>query len=105
MTAATPATRATAASTRETIFSADALPADPRCDQQPHRLEAKVTAEMISSGSGAGGPDGLRHATRTYEGAVLRRSLWQMANSFLPFLAICALMYWSLSRSYALTAA
>lgn len=49
--------------------------------------------------------NGLRRVTRVYEGAVLRRSLWQMANSFLPFLAICALMYWSLSASYVLTAA
>jgi acyl-lipid omega-6 desaturase (Delta-12 desaturase) len=45
----------------------------------------------------------LRRATHPYEGAVLRRSLWQMANSFLPFLAICALMYWTLSSSYVLT--
>jgi len=47
----------------------------------------------------------LRRATQVYEGAVLRRSLWQMANSFLPFLATCALMYWSLAWSYAVTAA
>jgi omega-6 fatty acid desaturase (delta-12 desaturase) len=45
----------------------------------------------------------LRRTTKAYEGAVPRRSLWQIANSILPFLAICALMYWSVARSYALT--
>lgn len=45
----------------------------------------------------------LRHVTRVHEGSILRSSLWQMANSFLPFLAICALMYWSLSTSYVVT--
>jgi hypothetical protein len=29
--------------------------------------------------------NGLRRVTQVYEGAVLRRSLWQMANSFLPY--------------------
>ncbi|MBU0887176.1 MAG: fatty acid desaturase [Alphaproteobacteria bacterium] len=45
----------------------------------------------------------LRRVAQPYEGAVPRRSLWQMANSFLPFLAICALMYWTLSWSYLAT--
>ncbi|HLY55340.1 MAG TPA: fatty acid desaturase [Stellaceae bacterium] len=49
--------------------------------------------------------DALRRATRAHEGAVLRRSLWQVGNSFLPFLAICTLMYWSLAWSYLLTLA
>lgn len=31
--------------------------------------------------------------------------MWQMATSFLPFLALCAAMYWSLALSYALTLA
>jgi omega-6 fatty acid desaturase (delta-12 desaturase) len=47
----------------------------------------------------------LQRATRVHEGAVLRRSLRQLANSFLPFLALCALMYWTISWSYLLTAA
>ena len=59
---------------------------------------------MSSNQSSEVDRNALRRATHTYEGAVLRRSLWQMANSFLPFLAICALMYWSLSSSYILTA-
>ena len=46
-----------------------------------------------------------RQTAQAYEGASLRRSLWQMANSFLPFLAVSALMYWSLSWSYLATAA
>jgi omega-6 fatty acid desaturase (delta-12 desaturase) len=45
-----------------------------------------------------------RKAAQAYEGAILRRSLWQMANSFLPFIAVSALMYWSLSWSYLVTA-
>ena len=48
--------------------------------------------------------DTLRRSTRTYEGAVLRRSLWQLANSFLPFLALCALLYRTLGISEPLTA-
>ena len=47
--------------------------------------------------------DALRRSTQAYQGAPLRRSLWQLANSFLPFAAICVLMYWSLAWSYALT--
>src|SRR5579859_3322979 len=47
--------------------------------------------------------DVLRRSTQAYQGALLQRSLWQLANSFLPFLAICALMYWSLAWSYVLT--
>jgi omega-6 fatty acid desaturase (delta-12 desaturase) len=47
----------------------------------------------------------LRHRSRAYEGAVLRRSLWQMANSFLPFMALCGLMYWTLPVSVGLTVA
>lgn len=49
--------------------------------------------------------DALRRSTRAFETPVLRRSLWQMANSFPPFLAACALMYWTLSVSPLVTAA
>jgi len=49
--------------------------------------------------------DALRRGTRVFEGAVLRRSLWQLANSFLPFLALSALMYWTLPISLLLTLA
>ncbi len=51
------------------------------------------------------GGTALRRATRAYEGTDLGRSLWQMATSFLPFLAVCAAMYWSLSWSYVATLA
>jgi omega-6 fatty acid desaturase (delta-12 desaturase) len=50
-----------------------------------------------------------RLGTRPFERAELRRSLWQLANSFLPFLALCALMYrsldWGLGWSYGITLA
>ncbi|GGF48250.1 fatty acid desaturase [Aliidongia dinghuensis] len=49
--------------------------------------------------------DALRRSTRAFERPTLGRSLWQMANSFLPFLATCALMYWTLTFSPLLTAA
>ena len=49
--------------------------------------------------------DALRRSTRVYEGGQLSRSLWQMANSFLPFIALCALMYRTLAISLPLTAA
>jgi omega-6 fatty acid desaturase (delta-12 desaturase) len=53
----------------------------------------------------ANGVDGatLRRVTQSYQDAALRICCWQLASSFLPFLAICALMYWSLSRSFFLT--
>jgi omega-6 fatty acid desaturase (delta-12 desaturase) len=47
----------------------------------------------------------LQRTAAQHEGAILRRSLWQMATSFLPFLAICAVMYWSVSVSWLLTLA
>jgi len=47
----------------------------------------------------------IRRVTRAYEGGDLRRSLWQIANSFVPLLGICALMYWCLAVSYVLTLA
>jgi hypothetical protein len=43
--------------------------------------------------------DALRRSTRVYEAGQLRRSLWQMANSFLPFFVLCALMYRTLAVS------
>ena len=49
--------------------------------------------------------DALRRSTRVYEGGDLRHSLWQMANSFLPFFIVCALMYRTLAISVPLTAA
>jgi len=49
--------------------------------------------------------DAVRLSTRAYEGGRLSLSLWQMANSFLPFFVLCALMYWTLTFSLPLTAA
>ena len=45
----------------------------------------------------------LRDITASYQFPVLHRSIWQLANTFLPFVAICALMYASLSGPYWLT--
>ena len=50
------------------------------------------------------GRDALRRGTRVYESVALRRSLWQMATSFLPFFLLCALMYRTLAFSWPLTA-
>ena len=47
--------------------------------------------------------DALRRSSRAYEKPVLRHSLGQMANSFLPFLVACALMYRTLAVSPLLT--
>jgi omega-6 fatty acid desaturase (delta-12 desaturase) len=60
---------------------------------------------MNSNTSRGDDRDALRRNTRVYEASELRRSLWQLANSFVPFIALCALMYWSLTVSIALTAA
>ena len=47
--------------------------------------------------------DALRRSSRAYEKPTVRRSLWQMANSFLPFFVTCALMYRTLAVSPLLT--
>jgi omega-6 fatty acid desaturase (delta-12 desaturase) len=61
---------------------------------------------MVNPGRGnRADRNALQRATRVHEGAVLRRSVWQLANSFLPFLAICTLMYWTIDWSYPLTVA
>lgn len=46
-----------------------------------------------------------RSATAGYRAASSTRSLWQMANSFLPLLAVWTAMYFSLNLSYALVLA
>ena len=61
--------------------------------------------EATLSSRGARSFNELRRATRLYEGGRVHSSLWQITNSFAPFLAICAVMYWSLPRSYWITAA
>ncbi len=45
----------------------------------------------------------LRAAVASYQAPVLGRSLWQIANTFVPFFAICMAMYATLSLSYWLT--
>jgi omega-6 fatty acid desaturase (delta-12 desaturase) len=62
---------------------------------------------LTPAGTGAAEFDGraLRRATQTYEGGDLGRSVWQLVNSFGPFVALCAAMYLSLDRSYWLTLA
>lgn len=44
----------------------------------------------------------LRVAVAAHQGPQLRRSLWQVANSFLPFFGLCAAMYasWTLDLPY-----
>ena len=60
---------------------------------------------LDSSNPGGDDRDALRRSTRVYEAGKLRHSLWQMANSFLPFFILCALMYRTLAISLPLTAA
>ncbi|MCC7273624.1 MAG: fatty acid desaturase [Alphaproteobacteria bacterium] len=36
----------------------------------------------------------VRAATSAFRSPILRHSLWQVANTFPPFFAICAFMYW-----------
>lgn len=45
----------------------------------------------------------LRAAVASYQAPLLGRSLWQIANTFVPFFAICLAMYAALSLSYWLT--
>lgn len=46
----------------------------------------------------------LYEAARAFQDSCMRRSLWQIGNSVLPYLGMLALMYWSLGVSYWLTA-
>ena len=43
---------------------------------------------LDSSNPGDDDRDALRRSTRVYEAGQLRYSLWQMANSFLPFFVL-----------------
>jgi len=47
----------------------------------------------------------LRQALRHYQTPVLSRSLWQIANTFLPFFAVCTAMYFTVHVSFWITAA
>lgn len=46
---------------------------------------------------------GWQEQVKPFRGAVFSRSVWQLANTTAAFVALWALMYWSLSVSYALT--
>ena len=60
---------------------------------------------MTQTDPSADDHNALRRSTRVFERPMLGRSLWQIATSFLPFLACCALMYWTLAFAPLLTAA
>ena len=47
----------------------------------------------------------LRATLGQYQGSLLWRSLWQMANTFLPFFATCVAMYLTIDISYWITLA
>jgi acyl-lipid omega-6 desaturase (Delta-12 desaturase) len=44
-----------------------------------------------------------KQAVTRHQEPMLRKSLWQLANSLIPYLALCALMIWTLHISYWLT--
>ena len=46
---------------------------------------------------------GLKLATAGFQRPVLWKSLWQAGSSLVSFIAVCALMYWSVSFSYWMT--
>src|SRR5262245_57243915 len=50
-------------------------------------------------------PAKLRAAIAPYQRADLHRSLWQIANTFIPYLLLWYLMYRSLTVSYGITLA
>jgi len=41
-----------------------------------------------------------REIVRNYQMPDTSKAIWQIVNTFVPFLGICALMYWSLDYSY-----
>jgi omega-6 fatty acid desaturase (delta-12 desaturase) len=60
---------------------------------------------MIGSGRRAAPGAGVswKEAVARHQEPVLRKSLWQIANSLVPYLAVCGLMFWTLRVSYWLT--
>jgi omega-6 fatty acid desaturase (delta-12 desaturase) len=46
-----------------------------------------------------------KQAVLKYQEPMLRKSIWQVINSLIPYLALCGLMIWSLDVSYWLTLA
>src|SRR5438093_12457205 len=38
-----------------------------------------------------------------YQEPMLRKSIWQVVNTFVPYVALCGLMIWTLQVSYWLT--
>jgi omega-6 fatty acid desaturase (delta-12 desaturase) len=46
----------------------------------------------------------LRSTLNRHQTPILRRSLWQIANTFLPFFGVCAAMYLTVDVSYWITA-
>ena len=45
----------------------------------------------------------FQDALKKYQQPELKRSVWQICTSFVPYLSLCVLMYLSLSISYVLT--
>src|SRR5437867_1213894 len=45
----------------------------------------------------------LKSAVAAQQGAVLRKSIWQMINALVPYAALCGLMVWTQDVSYWLT--
>jgi omega-6 fatty acid desaturase (delta-12 desaturase) len=57
-----------------------------------------ITAEKPASTAS------VRKALRERQSPILRRSLWQIANTFLPFFAVCTAMYFTVHWSFWATA-
>jgi len=46
-----------------------------------------------------------KQAVAKHQEPMLRKSVWQVVNTFIPYLSLCGLMYWTLHISYWLTLA
>ena len=46
-----------------------------------------------------------KRAVIRYQEPMLRKSIWQIVNTLVPYLALCGLMIWTLHVSYWLTLA
>lgn len=70
----------------------------------PNEVSRRLTQTLLSA-SPRPEPDTTidPRALRSYQSPVLRRSLWQLATSVLPYLGLWALMIWSLQVGYWLT--
>ncbi len=58
-----------------------------------------MTGFLVSTKVNGAKPD-LQQAMRKYERPNLLKTVWQLVNTFIPYLILCILMYFSYKAGY-----